>query len=119
MSWRPPKTPVARSPETFQLAQVAWPEMDPSPAEAWRPPVARSPETFVAGAGGGALAGELIGGDVVVSHLGPIAEPFGQGLCRNLGRVVGGAVGAVATRCLSVSPQEEKFFACTFRLRGE
>ena len=56
-----------------------------------------------AGAIGGASAGEIFGGDLALSSLGPIAQPLGQDLGRSLGRVIGGAVGATAVRCASRS----------------
>ena len=57
----------------------------------------------VKGAYGGALAGEMLGGDLALQHLGPIAEPFGQGVGRNIGRILGGAAGAAVIRCPSRS----------------
>ncbi len=53
------------------------------------------------GAYGGALAGEMIGGDIAVAKFGAFAEPLGQGIGRQVGRIVGGAVGATAIRCSS------------------
>ena len=67
---------------------------------------------MTAGAYGGAIAGEMLGGDLAVTHLGPFAEPLGQGLGRNIGRIVGGAAsaatigaaaGAASIRCPSRS----------------
>ena len=55
------------------------------------------------GAYGGSIAGEMIGGDLAVAHLGSFAEPVGQGIGRHLGTLVGGAVGAAAIRCSSRS----------------
>ena len=51
-----------------------------------------------AGAYGGAAASELIGCDVAVSCIGPVAEPLGQYLGRSTGIIIGGALGAGAIR---------------------
>ena len=56
-----------------------------------------------AGAIGGASAGEIIRGDRAASSLGPLAMLFGQGVGSNIGRIVGGTVGAAAIRCSSRS----------------
>ena len=55
----------------------------------------------VADAYGGASAGEMLGGDLAVTHLGPFVEPLGQGIGRNIGRVVDDAAGATAIPCPS------------------
>ena len=57
-----------------------------------------------AGAVGGASAGELFGGDLAISAIGPIAQPLGEAAGRNIGRLIGGALGAsviCATRSAS------------------
>ena len=60
-----------------------------------------STSMVAAGLIGGAIAGEMAGGDLAVASLGPIAEPLGQALGRNVGRILGGATAATAIRCSS------------------
>ena len=100
------------SPPTPESASLP----SPSPLATWTPTlsttgylaeagmkIAVTSLTADAGAIGGASAGELLGGDLAVSNIGPIAEPLGQAVGRNIGRIVGGAVGAAAIRYPSLS----------------
>ena len=43
-----------------------------------------------AGAVGGASAGEIIGGDLALNSIGPMALPFGQAAGRSIGSSIGG-----------------------------
>ena len=65
-----------------------------------------------AGAIGGASAGEVLGGDLAISAIGPIAEPLGQAVGRNVGRVVGGTLGAIVPPALATS------IRCPSRIRS-
>jgi hypothetical protein len=65
--------------------------------------VALSAIMATAGTYGGGLAGAQIGGDIAVANLGPLAEPFGQAIGRNLGRLAGGTSVVAAIRCTSRS----------------
>ena len=65
-----------------------------------------------AGAIGEAPAGELLGGDLALSVLGPIGQLLRQSVGRSIGRIVGGAAGASIIRFSSMPrPSSQVRFA--------